>query len=86
MDRVRKMQPIRDGVLHGYPSMYEVETGKIVFLNLDIDKAQTLHEHGETVVTMADLVGAGQICHQLAADFGDFGHKLFDAGVARDKS
>jgi hypothetical protein len=85
VDRVRLLQPLRDGVIHGYPSMYETETGKIIFFSMDVDPSQTIHQPDETVLTIGDLIGAGRGCHHLAADFSIFGHKLIDAGVARDK-
>lgn len=84
IDRTRKLTPIRDGVIHGYPSMYEVETGTIEFFALDVDR--DIHRADPIQLTIADMIGAGDASHRLAADFATFAHKLFDAGVARDRS
>ena len=81
IDRARKIQPIRDGVVHGFPSLYEIETGKVVFMNLDVDGTQQSHEMDQTVVTLADLIGTGFICHRLGADFSTFAYKIADSGV-----
>jgi hypothetical protein len=85
IDDVRKIQRVRDGVVHGYPSTYEIETGRIAFMNVDIDTSQMIHETSQTIITIGDLITAGTVCHALAADFATFGHKLIDGGVPRDK-
>lgn len=84
VDRTRRFTPIRDGVIHGYPSMYEVETGGIEFFALEVDR--DIHRADPIRLTIPDLIGTGDVCHRLAADFATFAHKLFDAGVARDRS
>jgi hypothetical protein len=81
---VRKIQRIRDGVIHGYPSTYEIETGRIAFMNIDIDTSQSIHETSQTILTIADLIIAGRVCHSLGAEFATFAHKLVDGGVPRD--
>ena len=77
--RVAKFGEIRDGLAHGYPSFYEIESGTIAFMRLD--SGDTTHTSQELRITIPELIGAGSAIEWLANDFGVLAHDILDSGV-----